>query len=194
MQIIRQSAFTSTPWKNGGGITREAVRAPSGGDEFRWRVSVAHINRSGPFSEFAGYNRVMVLLEGNGVALTFADGGKRVLRRAGDKVEFDGAVATQCDLIDGKCTDLNLIAAKSLRGVHATIERARARLRLPNVAGHSTLIFPIDAPVEVDADREHASLRPWDLAIVGHAAAGAQFAPQAAGDAALVFVATVPDA
>ena len=73
LQIIRRASFTATPWKNGGGITHEAIRVPAGGDTFRWRVSVAHINASGPFSEFAEYNRKMVLLQGAGIDLRFGD-------------------------------------------------------------------------------------------------------------------------
>ena len=71
LQIIRRASFTATPWKNGGGITHEAIRVPAGGDTFRWRVSVAHIDASGPFSEFAEYNRKMVLLQGAGIDLRF---------------------------------------------------------------------------------------------------------------------------
>ena len=193
MRIIKQSDFTATPWKNGGGITLEAVRVPPGGEAYRWRVSVAHIDRPGPFSEFAGYRRIMVLLQGNGVDLSFADGGHGALRRVGDKVEFDGAIGAHCDLIDGRCTDLNLIAAKSLGPLHAKVERLCERLRMPTRAGHSTLIVPIDAPVVLDAQRHDATLTPWDLAIVGHVDAQAHLQPQIPGGTALVFLASVPD-
>ena len=77
MHIVRQSEFKASPWKNGGGITHEAMREPAGGDEFRWRVSVAHIDACGPFSDFAGYARTMVLLRGGGVALQLSDGSRR---------------------------------------------------------------------------------------------------------------------
>jgi hypothetical protein len=99
VQIVRQSSFVATPWKNGGGITHEAIRVPASGEPFLWRVSVAHIAASGPFSDFAGYNRKMVLLRGAGVALNFANGEQRELRRIGDLVEFDGALATHCELL-----------------------------------------------------------------------------------------------
>src|SRR5271170_5764644 len=114
MRIIRQSDFTATPWKNGGGITHEAIRVPASGDPFRWRVSVAHIEASGPFSDFTGYNRKMVLLRGAGVALAFASGERRVLRNMGDLAEFDGALSTHCELLGGPCVDLNLMVSKSL--------------------------------------------------------------------------------
>ena len=122
LQIIRKASFKATPWKNGGGITHEALRVPESGDPFRWRVSVAHIDASGPFSEFAEYNRKMVLLQGAGVELRFADGVNKSLRNVGELVEFDGAVAAQCELLKGPCVDLNLMVVKS-EAVAARVER-----------------------------------------------------------------------
>ena len=93
MRIVRQSQFKASPWKNGGGITHEAMRSPPTGDPFRWRVSVAHIDASGPFSDFAGYARTMVLLRGAGIGLKLSDGTHRTMRAAGDLAQFDGALA-----------------------------------------------------------------------------------------------------
>src|ERR1700731_4572292 len=103
LKIIRKSSFTAIPWKNGGGITHEAIRVPAGGDTFRWRVSVAHIDASGPFSEFAEYKRKMVLLKGAGIDLRFGDGTQKSLRKVGELVEFDGALAVHCELLKGPC-------------------------------------------------------------------------------------------
>jgi len=122
LQIIRRASFTATPWKNGGGITHEAIRVPPTGDPFRWRVSVAHIDVSGPFSEFAEYNRKMVLLQGAGLDLRFGDGTHKSLRKIGELVEFDGALAAHCELLKGPCVDFNLMTAKS-DGVAARVER-----------------------------------------------------------------------
>ena len=64
-----------TPWKNGGGSTRElACWPPSAGagadmDNFGWRVSVATIAVPGPFSAFPGVDRQIMLLQGDGVHL-----------------------------------------------------------------------------------------------------------------------------
>ena len=113
LQVIRRSSFVATPWKNGGGITHEALRVPPSGEPFHWRVSVAHIDASGPFSEFAEYNRKMVLLSGAGVELRFADGAYKALRKVGEMVEFDGALATHCELLNGSCVDLNLMVLKT---------------------------------------------------------------------------------
>jgi len=194
MRIIRQSAFTAAPWKNGGGITHEAIRVPAGGDPFRWRVSVAHIERSGPFSEFAAHNRTMVLLRGNGAALKFAGGEERCLSRVGDMTEFDGGVATQCELKSGPCVDLNLMTAKSLGAVRAEVRRFVAGLELPAAPGSATLVFPIDAPAALRAGGEAAVLEAWDLAVVSHAAESAySLAPRDPAGPVLVFLATLPD-
>ena len=114
MQIIRKSSFTPIPWKNGGGITHEAIRIPATGPSFRWRVSIAQIDVPGPFSDFAGYNRKMVLLRGAGVRLRFGGTRQTELRDIGDMTEFDGGVATECELLGGPCTDFNLIVSKSV--------------------------------------------------------------------------------
>jgi len=194
VQIIRQSEFRSTPWKNGGGITREAIRVPESGDPFRWRVSVAHIDQSGPFSDFAAYNRIMVLLRGGGVALKFSNGEERLLRDVGDVAQFDGALATQCELLGGACVDLNLMVAKSLPGVHAQVQRLHQPLALPAAQGRATVIFPIDAALVVHAGAEAAALEPWDLAVISHSTGqGGTLVPRDASTAGLVFLASLPE-
>lgn len=192
MQIIRQSEFRSTPWKNGGGITREAIRVPASGDPFRWRVSVAHIDQSGPFSDFAAYHRIMVLLRGSGVALKFSSGEERLLRQVGDVVQFDGALATVAELLGGPCVDLNLMVAKSLPDVRAQVQRLSQPLALP-AAGRATLVFPVDAALELRAAATTAALEPWDLAILSHESGQpTTLVPREGCASAVVFLATLP--
>jgi environmental stress-induced protein Ves len=195
MQIIRQAAFTARPWRNGGGITHEALRVPVNGDPFRWRVSVARIEKSGPFSDFAAYRRIMVLLQGNGVVLRFADRAEHPLRRVGDVAEFDGGLATHCELANGPCVDLNLMVAKSLHGAQGGVQRLQDALALPVARGCSTLIFPIDGRLVLEEQgRDAISLEPWDLAVAAHSAGSAAIAsPGATSAAVLVFLATLPD-
>jgi environmental stress-induced protein Ves len=194
MRIIRQSDFTATPWKNGGGITHEAIRTPASGDPFRWRVSVARIERGGPFSDFAEYNRTMVLLRGAGVTLKFESGDESTLSHVGDAVQFDGGLAPQCELKNGPCVDLNLIAAKSLQEVHASVRRLDEPLSLPAARGRTMLIFPIDAAVVLRAGTgSDATLEPWDLALISHSDNIASVAPCEPVGAALIFLGALPD-
>ena len=168
MHIVRHSQFKSSPWKNGGGITHEAMRSPSRGDAFRWRVSVAHIDASGPFSDFAGYVRTMVLLRGAGIALKLSDATRRTLRVAGDLAQFDGALGVECELLNGPCVDLNLMTSNAMAAVRARVERLDGPLSCVARTGESMLVFPIDAAVEIQTNGEEATvLEPWDLGVLG---------------------------
>jgi hypothetical protein len=206
MRIIRQSSFVSVPWKNGGGVTHEAIRVPPGGDSFQWRVSVAEIDASGPFSDFAAYHRFMVLLKGAGVILKFSSRattassngpvpGTRQLRRIGDMATFDGALAAHCDLVDGPCVDLNLMVSKMLTDVQARVEVLRERRSWIPSSGESMLVFPVDAGVELECGGAAELLEPWDLALLSGPEDGAvRISARGRGDEAAVakiFLATL---
>jgi uncharacterized protein len=167
LQIIRKSSFKAVRWKNGGGTTHEALRVPPAGDPFLFRVSVAHIDSSGPFSDFTGYTRHMVLLQGAGLTLEFGGGERRVLQRIGELVEFDGAMPARCELLDGPCVDLNFMMHESTQAA-ARVVFLDGSLMLQ--ASPSTLIFGIDGPLSLDADGERARLEPWDLAVAAKCA------------------------
>ena len=170
LQIIPQSLFKAVPWKNGGGITREAIRVPAQGAAFVWRVSLAQIDASGPFSDFAGYNRTMVLLKGAGLELEFGNGQQRVLHRVGEMAQFDGALSTHCRLLDGPCVDFNLMVARTSPMI-ARIESLQAGLEIRASQSQSTLIFGIDTGLKLENDGDEPRyLQPWDLAIVTNGA------------------------
>jgi environmental stress-induced protein Ves len=192
IEIIRRSSFTATPWKNGGGITHEAIRVPSTGDAFLWRVSVAQIDTSGPFSDFAGYDRKMVLLRGRGIALKFGSGERCTLNGVGDWVEFDGAMSTYCELLDGPCVDLNLMVSHSLHTA-ARIERLSEAKRVAAHHGETTLILGILDPLSLHGSAgESALLEPWDLAILKDCSAHlSQMAPLEDCAPSAVFIATI---
>jgi uncharacterized protein len=200
MDVIRKSDFTPTPWKNGGGITHEAVRVPPHGNSFRWRVSVAEIDASGPFSEFVEYHRKMVLLRGSGVRLTFDGGQQTYLRDVGDLAEFDGAVATECELLNGPCVDLNLMVSKSMTGVRAWVEQLQESRpwqgsRLQSSPRGTLLVFPIIGTVLLDiGNPESTNLYAWDLAVVSRDDRCAVSPPGSEAPAApLVFFAAFDD-
>ena len=193
LQIIRKASFKATPWKNGGGITHEALRVPESGDPFRWRVSVAHIDASGPFSEFTEYNRKMVLLQGAGVELCFADGVNKSLRNVGELVEFDGAISAQCELLKGPCVDLNLMVIKS-DAVVARVERFIESVAVKASRGETLLIFPIDRRVTLEITLgKTVTLEPWDLAVLSQGSGHInRLGTASAAASTSVFLATLP--
>jgi environmental stress-induced protein Ves len=140
------------------------MRVPAGGDSFLWRISVAHIESSGPFSDFAGYSRHMVLLRGLGLTLKFGNGEQCVLRKIGDTVEFDGARPTHCELLHGPCVDLNFMVSKSLRADARIVPLDQSPTAL--ASPQSALIFSVEAPLLLDGGAgEPVRLEPWDLAV-----------------------------
>ena len=66
--IVDPARIAKTPWKNGGGVTRELLTWPVA-DDWRVRVSIADVERDGRFSSFPGVRRWFAVLEGEGVRL-----------------------------------------------------------------------------------------------------------------------------
>lgn len=120
VSILRAADYPAMPWKNGAGTTREIVRdAGDGLEGFGWRVSIADVGAPGPFSAFTGYQRIISVLEGEGMRLN-VDGAESRHLRALDAFAFDGASAVECTLLGGAIRDFNLIYAPA---------RYRARLQ-----------------------------------------------------------------
>ncbi|MFF7706066.1 HutD family protein [Pseudomonas sp. NPDC007930] len=108
---LRAQDYPSMPWKNGGGSTQEVAR--DGGDGlggFGWRLSIASIGADGGFSAFDGYQRVITVLDGDGMVLNIDGSDSRPLL-AFDPLAFPGASAVHCRLLGGAIRDFNLIYA-----------------------------------------------------------------------------------
>ena len=71
-RTIRHGDCPVMPWKNGQGSTTELAIEPPGAalDGFDWRISIAELRGSGPFSTFPGYDRIIVQLDGPPMILT----------------------------------------------------------------------------------------------------------------------------
>jgi environmental stress-induced protein Ves len=109
IQIIRASDYREQPWKNGGGLTREIAVALSG-NQVLWRLSLATIERDGPFSEFRGYDRTIVALDGGTVELN-VEGQPVTLDRI-EPYEFPGEAKVTCRLIGDAARDLNVMTLR----------------------------------------------------------------------------------
>ncbi|PWC16727.1 HutD family protein [Brenneria corticis] len=98
-------------WRNGGGETREIVRFPGGEDAFGWRASIATIAASGPFSSFPGADRVITLLQGDGVELEFAGKPPHALR-VNRPLRFAGEESVYARLSGAPSLDFNIMTAR----------------------------------------------------------------------------------
>lgn len=106
MRLVPIASLAAQPWKNKGGVTRE-IAARTDGRHVVWRLSVADVDVSGPFSIFPGAARVLTVIDGAGLRLKHAGGVIEAL--PGMPVRFSGDVAIDCDLVGGRVRDFNLI-------------------------------------------------------------------------------------
>jgi len=105
--------FLAMPWKNGQGVTHEIAREPAGGEKFLWRLSLAEVPASGDFSLFPGYDRIIALVEGEGMELKFDEAATKRLDRPFEPFGFRGEWHCRSRLLGGPCRDLNLMVDRS---------------------------------------------------------------------------------
>jgi|SRR5215469_2129621 len=108
VQLLRPSEYRRQPWKNGAGITDEI--AADAESPPAWRISLATIERDGPFSDFRGYDRTIVALD-EGVRLT-VDGVDAELRRH-EPFEFAGESEVDAHIAVSSARDLNVMTKRA---------------------------------------------------------------------------------
>jgi len=168
--------YKTMPWKNGGGITTEILAEPRAEGGNLWRLSIAEVAQSGPFSDFSGYDRIIMLIEGAGFTLDFEGAPSQRLDQPYEPFPFDGGWKTNCTLIDGPVRDFNLMAARDAGGAELTVARLDAGGI--SVAAAKTVVFHAfdgDATVSGrplsggDTLRVDDPLLPLSLDAAGHA-------------------------
>lgn len=152
VRLLRDADRRDVPWKNGQGTTRDILVA--GGA----RVSLARLDREAPFSSFPGRDRTILLVEGDGFTLRFADRERRLDRRF-DPYGFAGEETPQARIVGGPCRALNVMTER--RRARHTVEILRA---VPSAPGALAVVLDGEARI---AD---AQLRPFDAAELGEEA------------------------
>jgi environmental stress-induced protein Ves len=121
-QPVDTRTLPAIPWKNGGGTTRNLAVMPedAGFDDFLWRISIAEVRESGPFSRFRDVDRIIVLLDGDGMTLRGGDGSEISLTTPFVPHAFPGEASIDARLVNGPTVDFNVMV---LRGsVQASVE------------------------------------------------------------------------
>jgi environmental stress-induced protein Ves len=146
LKVLRAKDYPRMPWKNGGGSTEEITRdAGTGLDGFGWRLSIADIGESGGFSTFAGYERIITVLQGDGMTLSVDGQHTRSLLPL-DPFAFSGESKVSCTLLGGPIRDFNLIYAPQRYG--ARLQWLSGEQRFFSEAG-TVLVFSISDAMEV---------------------------------------------
>jgi environmental stress-induced protein Ves len=163
-QQIRLADTTATLWKNGGGTTRELLAWPTPQD-WTLRLSVAQVDTDGPFSRFDGITRWFAVLAGAGVRLHMPDAGQtHSLHVSSGPLEFDGALAVDCTLLDGPTQDFNLMA-RSARHPQTRMQRVKGQAHWQGTTHNLLAVWANTAPASLRL-QDHAAihLKPGTLA------------------------------
>lgn len=106
MDILKQFELIETPWKNGGGVTRK-ITSGMLAERVVWTISRADVAQDGPFSDFAGFMRVLTVVSGG--SMTLETPTEQLTANLWQPVRFDGGLKIQSHLTGGPLTDLNLM-------------------------------------------------------------------------------------
>ena len=182
MRILRAADHRRMPWKNGGGVTTEIAVFPAGAglDDFEWRLSMANVASDGPFSIFAGVDRTLAVLEGEGIALSVADRPEVTLTRSSEPFAFPADQPTSARLIAGPILDFNVMSRRGRVGYR--VERTRVGADVPH--GSTDVVFCSAGRARISSGGEEATLQAHDVAILD-----ASFVIEDAGAAELFLVA-----
>ena len=166
--VVHLADVAATPWRNGGGATRELAAWPAQG-EWHWRMSVAEVGSSGPFSRFDGITRWFAVLAGAGVVLNVRTPSnddelgscEHRLTMVDAPLCFDGGAATACQLIDGPTQDFNLMVRDS--GLPARMLRVHGDFHTAVNATKTIAIYAIDTRASVRFNEEELYVPPATL-------------------------------
>ncbi|MFB7181044.1 HutD family protein [Streptomyces sp. NPDC056257] len=199
LRLLRAADRGATPWKNGGGVTREIAARPEGAGtgDFAWRVSLAEVAADGPFSSFPGVDRTLTLAEGAGMDLAVAGVRHLVDERFAPR-DFAGDEPTDCRLLDGPVVNFNVMYRRSETRAQTAVVRGALALAVP--PGETLLVVALDGPAALyrSGDAESGSgpgsgrvgeLAPYDAVLL---TGGPDLVLRTAGRAAVVRFGPAP--
>ena len=156
LRAFALSALPEEPWRNGGGRTRTiatGMREPptlavdsDSEPPWDWRISVATIERSGPFSAFPGVDRSSLLLGAGSIELSATGEANLHMQHPGDTVAYRGDPVWLAEVRrDGP--PLSLLNVMTRRGA------AKARMKAvhddSSLTAHALAVLVIDGCWEI---------------------------------------------
>jgi environmental stress-induced protein Ves len=118
--VVRAEDVSPQPWPNGGGTTRELLRAA----DRSWRISLADIVSDGPFSVFGGRHRVLTVVDGPVLSLD-VDGETHVVEPQ-RPFAFPGGAEVVASVPEGPVRALNVIADPDVAAYVTVLELGRS--------------------------------------------------------------------
>jgi hypothetical protein len=186
IQVLRACDRAMTPWKNGGGVTRQIAVFPddAGMADFDWRVSLALVTAAGPFSAFPGVDRLMLVMEGR-LELEMPGADPMTVVAGGPAAEFPGDAPVSARKPVSPVADVNVMIRRGR--FTASLERREIARAAAVVSQDVTMILsPVDG-ITAALGSEALKLDPGDVARID-AARGALVRLRSADPAEVVVI------
>jgi environmental stress-induced protein Ves len=151
-RILRSVDYVARPWKNGGGTTRDIAVSPPGAslDTFDWRLSLAQVDRDGPFSRFDHVDRTIVLLSG---AMTLHERDRRIDLVRNEPFAFAGERAIEATVAGGSTRDFNVMTRRARASHTARRESFSKQAHVEAQAGSTVVLFALERGLIVDGEQ-----------------------------------------
>jgi environmental stress-induced protein Ves len=171
VSIIEPTSFIAMPWRNGLGTTIELLKQDlPDGDGFAWRLSMADVTTNGAFSNFSGYQRTLLLLEGKGLTLDSNSVSHR-LEKPLQLARFSGDDQTFATLHDGPVKDFNIMVQR--QRCSARVSSALHQESTLDVDGDILLVYAVDGELNLSGPEVSATSVPsGHLCVVQYPAKG----------------------
>lgn len=146
---LTQQDYLKMPWKNKLGFTLQLACSHTHLDDFDWRLSIADVTQDGSFSRFPDKNRIISVLNGEGIILKNKNTQHDETLYLYDVFRFSGADEIYAELVDGPIRDFNLIYNSVRYQAELWVSTQPV---FENTFSHRTLIFifnPNQTPVTV---------------------------------------------
>jgi len=167
-KLIQYASLHATPWKNGGGSTTEVTVFPPGAtfDDFEWRISLATITQSGPFSVFPGIDRTLTLVDGAGVVLDVGNERRVALSEREPVVAFPGETHVTATVDCGVTTDFNVMTRRA--ACNHQLERREVRdFSTLERRSDTTILFLADGEsLNLSSDSERIPMVRYDAVVL----------------------------
>lgn len=127
IELLTEADLRRAPWRNGRGFTDELALWPAAASfergDFDVRISRASVVEAGPFSSFAGFDRILVVVAGQALELQHGEHASRAWLRPLEPYGFSGDWSTHAELPRGPIDDFNVVTRRGI--VRADVQPLR---------------------------------------------------------------------
>lgn len=167
--IVSFARSASSSWKNGLGKTTElAIHPPgAGSDDFEWRVSIAQLDASAPFSVYPGIERCLAVLQGEMAMVRQSQPPLPMpvtLTPNSQPIRFSGSDLVEGQVLRGPVLDFNVMCKAS--HWRATLRRMRWSTDTAVSIAAPAVLCSISNEMDIEIDGSAGRLTLYDAVVV----------------------------